>query len=203
MFKKIFAFIIVCFAFCFTVLAKSDLYVFPDDAVQIAEVLNMTEESLKLYCDENNVTYLAVNSDNTKQIRKTETVDAVSEKILSLSCFSDSEILGFSKELSGFDATGEVIEQNGLKFLKIELQTEDGGGKYILTQYITIENSKKTVLTFYTADGVSRNYVQNIFEEQFAQNEHYTALIIAAAVILIAVAVVVTLLIIKELKKKQ
>ena len=47
-----------------------DFYLYGRDDKRLAATLDMTEEEVKAYCTENNITLLAVNKDNTKQIRE-------------------------------------------------------------------------------------------------------------------------------------
>ncbi len=196
---------LLCCVLCLTVFANGEFYVYGEDNKQITQVFNMPDEGkLKAYCEDNKITYLAVNADNTKQIRRTEFSDAFSEKIADLSVLSDDQILKLSASVSGFEnTTGKIVKRGDLKFLKIELKTEDGGGEYVLTQYITVSDSKKIVLSFYTDLEVDRDYIQSVFEKQFPKKTNYEPFIIIGLIVFAFVGVVAGVLIVKELRKKE
>lgn len=197
--------VLLCCILNLAILAEEDFYVYGKDNKQISEMFfDMSEEELEKYCKENMITYLAVNPDNTKQVRKSEFQDEFSKKVRELSVLSDKEILDLAEELSGFsDVKGKIVNRNTMKFLKIELKTEDRGGEYVLTQYITVHDGKKILLTFYTDADVERDYIQSVFENQFPKQTDYKPFIIIGFVVFGFAAVLVTLLIVKELRKKE
>ena len=198
------AVVIFCCLFGIRAAADEEFLVFGEDNKQISQVLNMSQTELEKYCEDNKITYLAVNADNTKQIRRSEFADAFSQKVTDLSVLGDKEILRLADSLTGFsDVKGEIIKRNALKFLKVELETEDDGGKYVLTQYLTVQDGQKTVLTFYTADGVDRDYIQSAFEKQFPEKFNYKPFIIIGIILFAFVSVIVAVLVIKEIRKKE
>lgn len=179
MIKRIIIFVCAVFLLSFNAYAKSQetFYVHGSANNYVSEILGMTETELKDYVKDNSITYLAVNKDNTKQIRKTEISDAFSKKIGNFFSLKDSEILELAEELTGFkDVKGAVFEKGNKKFLKLELKTTDSGGEYYLTQYITVANSKKEILSFYTNSGESTDYIEEFFSSQFKVSNSYTFL---------------------------
>ena len=104
MFKRIIIFFCAVFLFSFSVFAESqdNFYVHGEANTYVSEILGMTENQLKDYVKDNNITYLAVNKDNTKQVRKTEISDAFSKKTGSFLALKDNEILELAEELTGF-----------------------------------------------------------------------------------------------------
>ncbi len=202
MLKKITCFIAACLIFVFSVSAEESLLVYGNDNSEIAKILGMTEGDLEKYCKDNGVTYLAVNSDNTKQIRKTETADSLSKEIFDLSLLEDKKIFVLSDELSGFEnANGSIIRKDDLKFFKTEHETKDSGGEYVITQYVTIENAEKKVLTFYTAKDIDRNYIDSAFAELFRPKTNYTPFLTSGVAVFAVIGAVVLVLIIKDFKK--
>ena len=128
--KKTICLLVLCLLFVFNVTATDEFFIFGEQTDKVAKVLGMSEEKVETYCTENKITYLAVNKDNTKQVRKTEFSDEFSKKIVDISVLSDQEIFEFSSLISTFEsAKGEIVEQDGMKFLKVELETTDSGGK--------------------------------------------------------------------------
>ncbi len=204
--KKIICIVVVLLIGCsFSVLAEDDFLVYgKDDIDRFCEVLNMDAGAIKDYCDENNITYFAINKDNTKQIKRTELVDAFSQKAVDLSVLDDNEILKLAGDISGFpDAKGEVINHQNLKFLKLRLESKDSGGNYTLTEYITVKDAKKVMLTFYTAKNESEEYIDKVFSEQFQKETNYTPFLTVGIIIFIFIGLVATAFIIKDLRQKD
>lgn len=204
MFKKLV--LAVCLLICvlsFNVSAKDHFYVSGEDDSQVSQILGLTENELKEYCQSNNITYLAVTQDNKKQIRKTENTDDFSKKIINLSALGDNEILELTNDLSGFeDAKGQIVNFKNQKFLKTEHKTADSGGEYVITQYITVKNAKRYVLTFFTDSKESRDYIPAVFENQFTEYS-FQPLVVIGTVLFSLIGIAVTVLIVKELRKKD
>ncbi len=203
--KKI-ACLIAVFVIVFSVSAFADdeFYVYGEDNIDyLCEILDMNAGDITDYLQENNITYFACNKDNTKQIKKTESIDEFSKQVFDMSVLDDESILNFASELSGLPNTkGEIIEHKGLKLLKTEHETTDGGGKFILTQYITVEKSKKTVLSFYTAENVDRDYIQTAFKEHFNPQSDYALYLILGVGVFGFIGISVLVLLIKDFKKE-
>lgn len=189
--------------FSLSVSAVDDLLVYGEDDIEgICNALDMNDCDIADYCKQNNVTYLAVNPDNTKLVKRVEIADDFSKRIVDLSVLSDENIQTLSYELSHFsDAKGRVVSLDGFKLLKYELKTEDN--EYYLTTYITVKNSKRITLSFYTNVGTERDYIDSIVKEQFKADINYKPFVIVGVVIFGCAAVVAAVLIIKELRKKE
>ena len=201
--KKTICLLALSLLLVFNVTAADEFFIFGEQTDKVAKVLGMSEEKVETYCTENKITYLAVNKDNTKQIRKTEFSDEFSKKIVDISVLSDQEIFEFSSLISTFEsAKGKIVEHGGMKFLKVELETTDSGGKYHLTQYATVSDGQKKVLTFYTADGQDKSYIDEIFAQQFPEKTNYKPYIIIGVVLFALIGVAIAVLIIKELRVK-
>ena len=204
MFKRIIIFVCAVFLFSFNVFAEStdNFYVHGEANTYVSEILGMTEPELKDYVKDNGITYLAVNKNNTKQIRKTEISDAFSKKIGNFLALKDNEILELAEELTGFkDVKGTVFEKGNKKFLKLELKTTDSGGEYYLTQYITVANSKKEILSFYTAKDESTDYVEEFFNSHYKEvktNTFLKVLSVIGITLFSLLAVAVVFVIIKD-----
>ena len=179
---------------------SDDFYVYGKQTEELAKIFNMTEKELCNYCEQNNITFLAADKENARQIRKTEITDNFSKKIGSFSALEDSEILLLTGDISGFsDVKGEVVAKNGKKYLKTEVKTKDSGGEYLLTQYVTVENSVKTVLSFYTAKDVSTDYIEKVFSSESGSKTLALKVIVALGIALFsAFALAILALIIKD-----
>ncbi len=185
----------------------NEFYIYGQDNKELSKTVDMSESELKEYCKNNNITFLAVNKTNTKQIRKIETEDSFSKKIENFFALRDNEILELTEELTGFpDARGTVFEKGNKKFLKVELKTKDSGGEYYLTQYITVENSKKEVLNFYTDSKEDISYVEEVFSSQFKTSKSTSVLKVISVIGMVlfgGLALVVFVAIIKDTFDKK
>lgn len=204
--KKVIALVaVLVFVFSFTAFADDELYVYGEDDLEyLCEALNMDDCDISYYCETNNITYLAVNRDNTKQIKRSEVVDSFSQKVVDLAVLEDSEILSIAKQISGFEESeGRVIKVNDVKLLKTEMKTNDSGGEYVLTQFVTVKNSKKITLSFYTSANSDRLYIEQSLNEQFPKDKDFTPWFIGGVVVLSLAIAAVVVLIVLDFKKKE
>lgn len=212
---------IFCLLFSFTANAKKmeiidtlepygEFYVLGENNNEIADILGVSSEELNAVDD----SYLAVNKENTKQIRVTASVTDFSNSIGNISNLSNDKISALVPELSGVEnAKGEVIDKDGQKFVKIQLRTEDGGGEYILTQYITVAARQSVTLSFYTDMGENTEYIEKTFEtfgsplfnsdtsEEKDNRIQYVILAAAGVFLIICVAVFISIII--DIKKNN
>lgn len=208
MLKKILIFVFVVFTLTLNVSAKSEeFYVYGQDNSSLSEILVMSENELEVYVETSNITYLAVNKTNTKQIKKVEYIDDFSKKVQSFLALRDNEILELAEDLSGIEnIKGEVFEKGHYKFLKVSAKTKDSGGEYVLTQYITVNKGKKEILSFYTTDGEDTKYINEYFKSVFGIKETSATLkvlSIIGTVLFSLLAVVVLVAIVKETYGKK
>ena len=185
----------------------SDFYVYGQNNKELCQVIGMTESELENYCQTNNITFLAANKTNTKQVRKTEVKDDFSKKVGNFLALKDKEILDLADDLTGFsDVSGTVLKRGNQKFLKVELKTTDSGGEYILTRYITVTDGTKKVLTFYTDANENTDYIEDVFSSQFKISRLTLILKIIYMIGIVsfsALAVIVLVAIIKETFTKK
>ena len=204
--KKILCFI-VAFALCFSfsVLAEEEFAVYGEDDIELfCRAFDMDDCEIVDYVNENNITYLAINRDNTKQIKRSEIVDAFSQKVVDFNVLADDKIKDLANEISGFEnSKGEVVTIRGYKLLKSELKTEDSGGEYVLTQFVTVKNSKKIILSFYTAGNADRAYIEDALKEQFPKERNIKPIAIVGTVAFSLAVVTAVVLIIAEFRKKE
>lgn len=206
MLKKIICILsVLLLVFCVTVSADEDFLVYGEDDIEFfCKTFDMDAGEIKYYFEQNNITYFAINRDNTKQIKRIEFVDEFSKKAVDLSVLSDTEILKLSGDISGFtEAKGEVVKHAGLKFLKLRLESKDSGGNYTLTEYITVKEAKKVVLAFYTANGEDEAYIENAFMEQFKPKTDYKPFLSVGILIFVFIGLVAVAFIIKDFKQKD
>ena len=178
-----------------------DFYLYGRDDKRLAATLDMTEEEVKAYCTENNITLLAVNKDNTKQIREIVRETEFSKTVKNLAVLKNDEILDLTYQLCGIEnAKGKVIEKDAYKYLKIEVKSKDSGGEYILTQYITVKNSKTVTLSFYTSNGEDTSYTDKIFNSQFSNLKATKGWVTIALALMLGLCAVLSVMIVRDLK---
>lgn len=174
--------------------APEDFYSYKSgqSAEETAEILGMTEEKLQNYCAENGIVFIAVNKDNTKQIRLSVTESEFSGSVGNLTNLSEDKITALIPDITG-TTSGEIIEKDGQKFIKTLKALSDSGGDYSVTSYITVAAKKDYVLSFYTASGASADYTDEVFDnlssEDFykeADKKSYFGYVIIAAIALLA-----------------
>ncbi len=225
MIKKIFVvFCLVFMLFSFSVLAKEqnlvngfevkgEFYSYLQAPEKVSQILGMTRKELDDYCKTNNIVLLSVDNQNKKQIRLTVSKTDFSGSIINLSKMTDNKIIELIPEITGLEGIkGTVVLKNGQKFLKTELKSEDSGGEYLLTQYITVADKSNYVLSFYTHIDEDTEYIENNFESytknfvflQEAEKKDYTVYIVAAAFVLFLLAsVIIAISIILDMKKSK
>lgn len=179
-----------------------DFYLYGRDDKKLSDLLGMSESELEKYCKDNYITLLAVNSDNTRQIREITRETEFSKTVKSLAALSDDEIKALTFQLCGLEnVKGEIIEKDAYKFLKIEVKGADSGGEYILTQYITVKDSKSVTLSFYTSKSGDTSYVDEIFNSRFGEKSSASrGWVTAGLVVFVGVAVVLAFMIIRDIK---
>ena len=191
--------------------AGDEFSVYGQDSGKAAEILGMSEAELNEYVSQNNIVYLAVNDDNTKQIRLTVAATAFSESTGNLSLLSDSEIKELIPDITGDSAVkGEIIENGTQKFVLSKVSSEDSGGGYTLARYFTVAGDNEYILSFYTSQGVSEDYIKSVFEsldsdDFYAEEDKnpYSYIVIAALVLLSAGGLFIIYTIIRDLTVKR
>lgn len=191
--------------------AGDEFSVYGEDSGKAAEILGMSETELDGYVSQNNIVYLAVNEDNTKQIRLTVAATAFSESTGNLSLLSDSEIEELIPDITGDSAVkGDIIENGTQKFVLSRVSSEDSGGGYTLARYFTVAGDNEYILSFYTSQGVSEDYIAEVFES-FKSDDFYTEndknphsyIVIAAIAVFSAGALFIIYTIIRDLTVKR
>lgn len=178
-----------------------DFYLYGRDDKKLANALSMTEDEVKSYCEQNNINLLAVNKDNTKQIREITRETEFSKTVKNLAVLKNDEILTLTYQLCGIDnVKGKVIEKDAYKYLKIEVKGKDSGGEYILTQYITVKNSKTVTLSFYTSHGKDTSYTDKIFNSQFGNITATKTWLTVALALMLGLCAVLSVMIVRDLK---
>ena len=191
--------------------AGDEFTVYGEDSGKAAEILGMSETELDGYVSQNNIVYLAVNEDNTNQIRLTVAATAFSESTGNLSLLSDSEIKELIPDITGDSAIkGDIIESGGQEVVVSRVSSEDSGGGYTLARYFTVAGDNEYILSFYTSDGVSEDYIGEVFEsfksdDFYGENDKnpYSYIVIAAIAVFSAGGLYIIYTLIRDLTVKR
>lgn len=192
---------------------EGDFYIYGEQTDELAEALGMEKSALQEYLNQNGVVYLAVNKDNTKQIKVTSVTTDFSNSVINISGLSNDSITALIPDITGVeDAKGEVIDKDGQKFVKTQFKTKDSGGEYILTQYFTVANRMSIVLSFSTAATADTDYIEKTFES-FSSPLFITAeeentspigfIVLVAAIIFGIACIVIIFTIIRDVRKEK
>ncbi len=213
--KRIIALIAVfILLFSLTVSADSSINITPDgefitETEQIAKIIGMDKNELLDFCIENKIVYIAVNKDNSKQIRVTVKENDFSNGIVNINGLSDDKINAVLPDVIGVEGIkGEIINKDGQKFIKTEMSSKDSGGDFILTEYITVANKKVYVLSFYTNKKADTKYIEKTFEtfespNFVVENNGLFWVVGIAIVIFLFATVFIILTLIRDIKAKK
>ncbi len=187
----------------FTVLSSGE------NEKELAAILGITEDELIGYCRENSIEYLAVNRDNTKQIRLSVNQTEFSSAVINFSNLSDENIAAVVPDIVGVsNVKCETADKKGQKFAKVRLSSSDSGGDYTVSQYITAANKKLFILSVCTAADKDADYADEIFEgfdsgdfnHTKSTKNGYNGIIVGAIVILVVVCAFVTVSLIRDIR---
>lgn len=193
---------------------KDSFFVYGENNAKISEITGIKESELDTYCKDNNITFFAVDSDNKRQVKLIEYTTDFSNSVVDISLMTVDSIESLIPEIVGTeDATGEVLEYGGQKFIKTRALSEDSGGEYVLTSYFTVANRKNYILVFLNHKNEDTDYIEDIFESyangedfgQFSDSKTNRGInialigIIAFAVIFVVIGITV----IKDLRKNK
>jgi hypothetical protein len=213
--KRIIALIAVfILLFSLTVSADSSINITPDgefitETEQIAKIIGMDKNELLDFCIENKMVYIAVNKDNSKQIRVTVKENDFSNGIVNINGLSDDKINAVLPDVIGVEGIkGEIINKDGQKFIKTEMSSKDSGGDFILTEYITVANKKVYVLSFYTNKKADTKYIEKTFETLespnfVVENNGLFWIVGIAIVIFLFASIFIILTLIRDIKAKK
>lgn len=192
--------------------APKDFYSYKSgqNAEDTAKILGMTASELENYCISGGILYLAVNENNTKQIRVSVAESAFSSGIGNLSNLSEDKITALIPDITGADS-GEIVTKNGQSFIKTTENLTDSGGEYSVISYVTVAAKKDYVLSFYTATGTSTDYVEKVFKSFSADDfykesnpkSYFGYVIIAAIALLALVSAYIIFTLVRDIKNER
>lgn len=192
--------------------APKDFYCYKSgqNAEDTAKILGMSASELEKYCSDNGIVFIAVNGDNTKQIRLSVAESAFSGSIGNLSNLSEDKITALIPDITGA-VSGELTEKDGQSFIKTAETLSDSGGEYSVISYVTVAAKKDYVLSFYTASGTSTDYAGEVFDslssedfyKETDQKSNFGFVIIAAIALLAIVSAYIIFTLVRDIKNER
>ncbi len=174
---------------------------------KIAGILNMGEEELTEYLSNNGIAFLGVNEDNTKQVKIVCTKSSFSEGVGNLSGLTDGEIEKIAPSVIGNQTDKfTLVSKGSQRLIKINYSDKDSGGKYSITSYITVADGTNYILSFYTAKGINKGYIEKAFKTYTcssfagAKSSAGAGLILGVAVVLAIIAAYIIYTLLRDLK---
>lgn len=221
MIKKIICAVCAILLFAVTVFAESGgtvitapegfySYESGGNADKTAKILGMTDTELESYCAENGIKYIAVNNDNSKQIRLAVAESSFSASIGNLTNLSEDKITALIPDITGANR-GEIINKDGQSFIKTVESSIDSGGGFTVIGYYTVAAKKEYVLSFYTSSGTETDYADEVFKSFYAKDFYmqkngkspFRYVIIAAIVLLAACSVYIIFTLVRDIKNDR
>lgn len=116
----------------------------------VSGIIGKPSDELRSYCESNGVLFIAVNPDNSIQIRLSAFKSEFSVKAGDIRALDSEGLSLFAESLSsGADYT--VLETENTAFLKFTAVLSDSGGDYVSTQYVTLSGGKVYQLSCYNS----------------------------------------------------
>ena len=121
-----------------------------EDMAKAAKIMGLSEKELKTLCRENDVQFVAVNADNSVQIRLSRYQTELSKKTEDLSSLSDSLV----EELFSDIGENKYVKATlgNTVFFKMTENLSDSGGNYVSDQYVTVKNGYVYLVSVYRAE---------------------------------------------------
>ena len=179
-------------------------------SAETAKILGMTDTELESYCAENGIKFIAVNNDNSKQIRLAVAESSFSASIGNLTNLSEDKITALIPDITGANR-GEIIDKDGQSFIKTAESASDSGGGFTVIGYYTVAAKKEYVLSFYTSSGTETDYADEVFKSFYAKDFYmqknekgpFRYVIIAAIVLLAACSVYIIFTLVRDIKNDR
>ena len=168
---------------------------------EIADIVGVAEKELDSYFEDGKLEFLAVNSDNTSQIKLSVSADDFSEKIISFNNLDDEKLLGlansfFTGPYESVSKNTVVVNSNGCKYLKHKEKLTDSGGEYTVTQFITVYDGKTYRLSVSYTDNDSKNFDNQILKNfEIKEKDNISPLLkvaLTVAVLIFAAVIIST-----------
>ena len=171
-----------------------------DDLSEFSKKVGVSYEELENYFSDGKYKLLAVNEDNTTQIKLSCSEDEFSKKIINFDNFKDTDLVSLGASfltLKDTDAEPDitVVENNSIKFIKIVEAHKDSGGTYTVTQYITVVDAKTYKLSFFLPIKADNQLEKEVFNSFSVEKNNTFQFTLKHLFILLAIALFVTVIV--------
>lgn len=182
------------------------------DKTDLAKIFSTTADELDRYFKQNNILYIAANSDYSQQIFLTAETTDFSKKTVSFSRFSEEDLKSFAVSLAGdsFENGGIITGKSNTPFIKLTLKDS---GEFNIYEYITVCSSKLYTLRISTDTDNDRELFEQFFKtlsiedcataKNTAEQSAYTLIAAAGIAVFATVAAILTFTVIRDVKRRK
>ncbi len=132
-----------------------------EDLSELAEIIGVDKKELKNYFKEDRIVLMAVNSDNSVQIKLSCFENDYSKAIGSFEFLKTEEINNYAA--AAVKSKYEIVKNHDNSFIYVQEHITSEDKEYISSRYITVKNDKFYVLSCYNTGGTQDKAVKNVF----------------------------------------
>lgn len=133
-----------------------------DDTDELAKALGVDTKEIKSYFKEDKLALMAVNSDNSVQIKLSRFVNSYSKAIQSFSS-DDENIIKDYASAAGIE-NYKIVSSNDTKFIFVKTKVSDSDGGYVSSRYITVKNGEFYVLSCFNRGDEQDKKISEVFK---------------------------------------
>lgn len=177
-----------------------------EDADELAEALGVDTKEIKSYFKEDKLILMAVNGDNSVQIKLSRFENSYSKAIQSFSSSDENIIKDYASSAGIYNY--KIVSNNETKFIFVETQVSDTYGGYVSSRYITVKNGEFYVLSCFSKGKEQDKRISEVFKSLDIKTDTaslpvwQTVLIAGSIALFTAVIAAVAVDFIKERKSK-
>lgn len=178
-----------------------------EDLSEIARVTGVDKKEIKDYFKEDKIVFMAVNEDNSVQIKLSCFENDYSKAIGSFEYLNAEEIDKYAA--SAVKSGYETVKCNDTSFIFTQSHNKSGEKEYVSSLYITVKNNKFYVLSCYNTGSSPDKAVMNVFNSLEINSETaaipvwQTILISLGIALFTAAAIGIIISFIKDKKLKE
>ncbi len=177
-----------------------------EEADGLAKALGVETKEIKSYFKEDKLALMAVNSDNSVQIKLSRFENAYSKAIQSFSS-NDENIIRDYASAAGIE-NYKIVTNNETEFIFVKTKVSDTDGGYVSSRYITVKNGEFYVLSCFNRGDEQDKKISETFKSLDIKTDTaslpvwQTVLIAGSIALFTAVIAAVAVDFIKERKSK-
>ncbi len=133
-----------------------------EDLTELAQIVGVDKIELKDYFKEDRIVLMAVNNDNSVQIKLSCFENDYSKAIGSFEFLKTEEIKNYAA--AAVKSKYEIVKNNDNTFISVQEHITSGEKEYVSSRYITVKNDKFYVLSCYNKGNTQDKAVKNVFD---------------------------------------